>query len=431
MTEDLMVDDLEEFESKEEPKLIEIQEQLISKCKDLGIESGIEEYSDGETYVYVNMPNGRDKRRTIFTSVESIESALELDFGKYIFLGDYIAIANYEENTIEAIIRPINGMPRNFLFRRIFKDNEESEEPQSIVLKKDDGEKSAIIEISEASKLISLLVRGPYGRSGALSIKISGVKITQHNQSLEILERLTDSLFFQIDLQNGLSLSLMKDRRPIRRPGRRRPDSELDLEFPKVEFDRGPISLYWYARGALGMPLLQFLAYYQVIEYYFPTYSQEEARRRIRALLKDPTFRSDKDADIGKVLSVVSGTGRGFGDERSQLRATLNACLNSEDIRSFLSEYEERIKFFSAKQKRLTDYKIPLSNTDADLRTPVADLIYDIRCKIVHTKNEIIDGDIELLLPFSKEAELLFHDIELIQYVAKKVLVAASAPLSI
>jgi len=54
MTEDLMVDDLEEFDSKEEPKLIEIQKQLISKCKDLGIESGIGEYSDGDTYVYVN-----------------------------------------------------------------------------------------------------------------------------------------------------------------------------------------------------------------------------------------------------------------------------------------------------------------------------------------------------------------------------------------
>jgi len=271
MTEDLMVDDLEEFDSKEGPKLIEIQKQLISKCKDLGIESGISEYSDGERYVYVNMPNGRDKRRTPFTSVESIESALELNFEKYIFLGDYVAIANYEENTIEAIIRPISGMPRNFLFRRIFKEDEDGDEPQSIVLKKDDGEKSAAVEISESSKLIRLLVRGPYGRSGALSIKISGVKISQHNQSLEILERLTDSLFFQIDLQNGLALSLMKDRRLIRRPGRRRPEVELDLEFPKVEFDRSPISLYWYARGALGMPLLQFLAYYQVIEYYLPT----------------------------------------------------------------------------------------------------------------------------------------------------------------
>jgi hypothetical protein len=131
----------------------------------------------------------------------------------------------------------------------------------------------------------------------------------------------------------------------------------------------------WRFRKAL----LQFLAFYQVIEYYYPTYSQEEARRRVRSILKDPTFRNDRDADIGKVLSAVTGAGRGYGDERSQLRATLNACLDPSDLREFLVENEDRTNFFSAKQKGLTDHKLPLSSEEADLRAPVADLIYDIR----------------------------------------------------
>lgn len=431
MSEDLMFDDLEKSNEEDESKLKELQKQLIERCKDAGIESEIKEYSDGDTYLYVNMPNGREKRRISFNSIELIESALNLGFEKYVFLGNYISIANYEENRIEAIIRPMIGMSGNVISRRIFGENKEGEEVQSIVLKKDTSDESAIIEISEVSEIMRLLARDPFVRGGVLSIKISGIKISRHNKSLEILRQITDSLFFQLDLQNGVAFSLMKDRRPMRRLGRRRSEAELNLEFPKVEFDKGPISLYWYARGALGMPLLQFLAYYQVIEYYFPTYSQEEARRRIRSILKDPTFRNDKDADIGKVLSAVSGTGRGFGDERSQLRATLSACLDPVDIRHFLSEYEERTQFFSAKQKGLTDHKIPLANKDGDLRTPVADLIYDIRCKIVHTKGESIEGEVELLLPFSKEAELLFHDIELMQYVARKVLVAASAQLTL
>jgi hypothetical protein len=49
----------------------------------------------------------------------------------------------------------------------------------------------------------------------------------------------------------------------------------------------------------------------------------------------------------------------------------------------------------------------------------------------VHTKGEGSEGEVELLLPFSKEAELLFYDIELMQYVARKILVSASAPLSL
>jgi hypothetical protein len=39
-------------------------------------------------------------------------------------------------------------------------------------------------------------------------------------------------------------------------------------------------------------------------------------------------------------------------------------------------------------------------------------VLYALRCKIVHTKGQSSDGEVELFLPFSKEAELLFYDIE-------------------
>ena len=431
MSEDLLVDDIDESPegSQDEAEFEALKQQLLKHCKDAGIEAEIKDYIEGDTFVLVLMPNGRDKRPVAFTSSEDIKNALELGFEKYVFLGDYVAIADYQSNTIEAVIRTMNGMPRSFLYRRLFGESEDDEEKQPIVLKSENDQ--VTIEISELTDSMRLLARGPFGRNGALSLKLSGIAINQHNKSLELLRRITDSLFFQLDIQNGLMLSLVRDRRPIRRPGRRRVHSEIDLEFPRVEFDEGPISLYWYARSALGMPLLQFLAFYQVIEYYYPTYSQEEARKRIRSILKDPTFRSDRDADIGRVLSIISGSGRGFGDERSQLRATLNACLDPASLREFLNEEPERAEFFSSKQKGLTDHKIPLASKDADLRTPVADLIYDIRCKIVHTKGESTEGEVELLLPFSKEAELLFHDIELMQYVARQVLIAASAPMSL
>ncbi len=79
----------------------------------------------------------------------------------------------------------------------------------------------------------------------------------------------------------------------------------------------------------------------------------------------------------------------------------------------------------------MTNHKLALGNQNADFRNDVADLIYDIRCKIVHTKGEEREGEFELLLPFSKEADLLQLDIELIQYLAQQVLMAASTPLKI
>jgi len=361
-------------------------------------------------------------------SEKQIKNALNLAFEKFVFLGDYVAIANYEENTIEAIINAMNGMPRPLLEKRLLGKVEDNKK-QIIVLNDDSGQ--VRIEIGKQTEVMSLLAGSPLtGRMSNLSIKLSGITINQHNKSLDLLRRITDSLFFQLDIQSGLALSLVRDRRSLRRHRKRRSKVEIDLDFPRVEFDQEPISLYWYARSATGMPLLQFLAFYQVIEYYYPTYSQAETRKRIRAILKDPTFRYDRDADIGRLLATLSGGGRGLGDERSQLRATLNACLDPVELKEFFSEDPEREAFFSSKQKGLTDCKISFSPKDQDLRDQIAELIYDIRCKIVHTKRDNSD-QVELLLPFSKEAELLFQDIELMQYVARKVLIAASVPLSL
>ena len=174
---------------------------------------------------------------------------------------------------------------------------------------------------------------------------------------------------------------------------------------------------------------MAFLDYYQVIEFYFPTYFQAEAKRTIRRILKSPVFRADRDADIGRVLSALSSKGGSIGDERSMLRATLQECVEPGDLRTFLSSNKRKQEFFSSKTKRLTSNKLPLANLTADLRNDVADRLYDIRCKIVHTKNDTREGDVELLLPFSREAEQLYYDIDLIRYLASQVLITASSTL--
>ena len=57
---------------------------------------------------------------------------------------------------------------------------------------------------------------------------------------------------------------------------------------------------------------------------------------------------------------------------------------------------------------------------DNNIRDSVAMLIYDIRCKVVHTKGHY---DF-LLLPFSEEADEISKYMDLMQYVAFEVLEA-------
>ncbi len=201
------------------------------------------------------------------------------------------------------------------------------------------------------------------------------------------------------------------------------------LKFPEMEYDDVPASLYWYARSAVGMPLLQYLAYYQVIEFYYPTYSQAEAKKRIKNILKDPSFRADKESDIGKILSLFNYRGK-WGDEKAQLRATLTECISNEDLKSFVVDDESRKNLFQNKNKGISNFRI-IVDSETDLITQVCNRVYDIRCKIVHTKEESHGETLEILLPFSKEADQLIYDIELIQFLSQRVLISASTKLNI
>ena len=188
------------------------------------------------------------------------------------------------------------------------------------------------------------------------------------------------------------------------------------------------MSLYWYAKSASRLPLVQYLAFYQCLEFYFPRYSHEEAKKKISRILKHPTFNVHNDTDLVRLLGAVSsGSGRAFGDEKAQLQATLDACVDAEGLREAISN-SEGADFF----KRTTTpsaHKINLADPHLNICHAVAFRIYDIRCKIVHTK--VNEGEDAMLLPYSKEADELGHDLGLIEYVAQQVLVNSSEALNL
>lgn len=422
------------FDEPVDPQLLaEAIKELRERCDKAGISvketEGLEEH---EIAFELSFSCGRNKRTQTLWDYDDIKSLLAVPFEKYTFIDGYRAISSYSDNTIEAQIKPIGPFPPRSIIRRLFGDRIDEDdlraEKYGIELVPDEGG-GPKVSIGPATPEFRAISRGP--SFGNLSLKLSNSGISQHDQARSLLEKISNSIFFQIELLSGIPLGLSRERqypKPIR--GKNQRASIEGLQYPKNEYDEAPISLYWYGTSAMGMPLLQFLAFYQVIEFYFPTYFQAEARRKIRAILKNPTFRNDRDADLGKILSAIQlGRAGSLGDERSQLRATIAECVDPDSLRSFFSDSEERASFFSSKTKGITDHKIPLANSSLDLRNDVADRIYDIRCKIVHTKSDSRNGEIELLLPFSKEAEQLHYDIELVQYIAQNVLISASAPL--
>jgi hypothetical protein len=126
---------------------------------------------------------------------------------------------------------------------------------------------------------------------------------------------------------------------------------------------------------------------------------------------------------------VIGEGRRPFGAERDQLKATIRACLQPTEIREFVGSNENLAGFFADRRSSLTSCTIALRDETTDPRDAAATRIYDLRCKIVHTKDGAGENDLELLLPNSAEAQLLSADIGLLELIATRVIVASSREL--
>ncbi|MFC4690933.1 hypothetical protein ACFO5T_10880 [Dokdonia genika] len=430
-----------------EENIIKLKKKL--EGSNISFEEIVPENPDFPNRIVFEIPSAREKNECLLIfREEPLNQALDCEFEKFRFIQGYEAIWSKENQIIEAEISNVDN-PSRFFFNRLDElinkpeevdDDEETEEVVSINLPSIDG---YILTIGYCSKEFGFLSgsreRGPRrGISRRITIKIQNSKISTHDRALEILEKIANSIFFQIDLAFEIPISLQTQRESwIERTQKRRRkqlfvDESATISEPKYEYDSEPISLYWYAKESGQMPIFQYLAFYQTTEFYFPIYSSFEAKQKIQGLIKDPRFNPNRDADITKIISTINanGGGKSFGKERDQLKATISACTNNIELKDFFSSDQNRFDFFAEnKGKNLAKHKLSVKNETADLVAEVSERIYEIRCRIVHSKAS--EGDFEVLLPYSNEVKKMNYDIELIEFIARKVLITSSRPIKL
>ncbi|GBE12206.1 MAG TPA: hypothetical protein ENH35_01025 [Candidatus Moranbacteria bacterium] len=407
--------------------------KLIKRCKKSKIEyDEQEENEEYDDFFSISLQAGRKKRNIYFEDEEEINEFLEIDFENYSFLDRYDAIYSPDNKIIEAMIYPLQGTTAT-LYRSILNYKGLGKVDRvnlSSLTIKDIKNEDHQITIGQSSKEFELLTQNKLSRARKfpyVTIKLHGFKVDQHVTAKKILEKLSQSIFFQIDLKYKIpiNLSVYSTATPRFGVGFR---GVAEIDYPKREFDEDALALYWYAKSAKKMPLQKFLAFYQVLEFYYPNFTKISAKKKVKNLLLDPSFNIDKDKDLNRILDIVESSSSSTTDERSQLYATLEECVASTELIAFFKPKTIR-DFFIKKNKEITEVTIPLADKKADIIKSVASRVYDIRCRIVHTKD--LSGTTKPLLPNSQGAENLHEDIKLLEFLAKKVIISASAPITI
>jgi hypothetical protein len=259
------------------------------------------------------------------------------------------------------------------------------------------------LELSPPSDTFRQLVNQ---RSWLMTLKLSGMTHSNSEAALKSLEDLGNAFAFELDVRNDIKLALARTRIqvPVSSPEQM---NEFPMRFPVATYPQGPLELYLYARSASGLPLLQFLAYYQAVEFFFPVYSRQDMVHRLRNALKNPRFDVNDDLALNRMLSIIIPGRHSALGEREQLRLTLRGCLEPQTIREFVESTDQSVRYFTHKQQVIRGAsRILLHEGQSDLRDQAADRIYAIRCRVVHTKQDGGDEAVGLLLPSSPEARL-------------------------
>lgn len=409
---------------------------LVARCEKVNIEHTLDILDDGSYHFSIFIPCGREKREVSIMWPEDATELGHVEFEKYRFVQGYEAICSYDYGTIEAYIRPLRGFKRDSLFSVLLgiprHEIRKMEQGDFIFQVKDKvGGSEVNIAIGEPSDTIEVLTQKELEEE--LTIKISGLSISTNQEALDILQKLSNSLFFEIRDARGIPIMLEAyHHTPLTAVAlilAEEHNHVSDVGFPRYQYDLDPMRLYWYATSANQMPLVQFLAFYQVLEFYFPIYSRQEVHRQVKNILKEPAFDPNHDPHIAKVISaVMSGIGKGYAEERSQLQITIRVCVQDDELRDMVARIGLE-EYYGTEAKKLSNCNVNLENKKLDLSEQFAERIYDIRCRIVHTKYTQLDE--ERILPFSKEEALLRTEVPIVEFIARKSIIAASEKLSL
>jgi hypothetical protein len=411
----------------------------------LGIEASIEcedptdedyEPSDPGTMT-IYLANGRNSR-AVRVFAEGADVLLGTALDQIVLLGDYSAYHDRSTGLIEARViagQTIGGLARSPRISNIpgaeprtrdAEADDDIETPELRVradhewqLRIQDPDSERSMEVSALSDLGSWVL-GTYGRQRALSLKLAGESPKTHDEALRILESASASLFFDLDVLYNLSLGLIRPRH--RRGQSSRERSTMPPPFPKNVYASEAIALYQYGREAASLPLLEFLAYYQALEYFFPSFAHAKTTAALRSAIMNPRFDPSSDEAISSLIDTAAPAVRAGIGEREQLRATLDAAVTRQELRDVIEKLDEG-DHFTAKRQSISGLSA-LRPAAADLLEQVVERTYSLRCRIVHTKQDGGPSSEDLLLPSSPDVKHLGPEIALLRYVAQEAIVA-------
>lgn len=182
----------------------------------------------------------------------------------------------------------------------------------------------------------------------------------------------------------------------------------------------------FYQRGmASEDPVNQFLSFYQTLEYFFLSVSDEHLYRKLSNRLKDPRFYpTPKHLDrlIQDTLEHKRET-----DETEMLKFVLQKYILVQDAIDFIQSYERHIgsDWFTKKRK--------LFGEETQIVLNAGHIIGNISKRVKAVRNALVHSSDrhkrqQMFVPTAENEELVRNEIPLVKFLAERVIISSMKP---
>jgi len=194
------------------------------------------------------------------------------------------------------------------------------------------------------------------------------------------------------------------------------------FKLPKVFYNRELTKFYRLGMSS-NFPILKFLTFYQILEYFFIKVSKEDLYNKLSYELRDPKF-IPKEPHIDKLVRIFEEHTKNLR-ETEMLKNVLKKFISFKELKDFIENIEEKIneKIYT-KKNEIFGNEVEVVLKEDHIFGNIAETIYVIRNALVHSSDKY--GGKERYIPFSDSTEIVEKHIPLLKFLAEKVIFATS-----
>lgn len=258
------------------------------------------------------------------------------------------------------------------------------------------------------------------------TIKVFNIKASSIDSSIEISNSLIDAVLFTLSYMKDITLTTDEEW-PQRLPRNRRftfgeVDRGTELPLPKGRPIPSLVRFYQRAMSS-DDPVNAFLSFYQCLEYFFVTISDELLYEKLTRRLNDPRFQP-KPNQLDRIIQDTLDHKR-ESDETEMLKAVLTKFVDPSELIEFIESYEEFLgdKRFTRKRK--------LFGEDSEVKLNEGHVIGNVAARIKRIRNSLVHSSDrykreEVFIPTPQYEAIIEAELPLVKYLAERVVVASS-----